>query len=332
MAVAEEPVSDEPRHPIQVVVLRTGIGPDLLRAWERRYGAVAPGRTPGSHRLYSDADIHRLNMLREALEGGRRIGQVATLSDDELAALVDADRRLAFAAPRPPLPRPAAGSGLPADLRGERVAACLDAIRALDAPRLESSLDEARLALSVPHLLEGVIGPLLEQVGEAWRRGELRPYHEHMASAVLHSFLAGMRGSLGAPESAPLLLVALPAGQRHELSALMAALAAAAEGWRVTYLGPDLPADDVAAAARQAGARALALAIVFPPDDPELPAELARLRRGVGESLPLLAFGASVPAYASTLVALGAEEVQGVSPLRNALARLRRSPVQTSSY
>ncbi|MCU0222539.1 MAG: cobalamin B12-binding domain-containing protein [Acidobacteria bacterium] len=322
--MSDEPLSDEPRHPIQVVVRRTGVSQDLLRAWEKRYAAVVPGRTPGSHRLYSDADIHRLGLIREALDGGRRIGQVAGLANDELAALVDDDRREAFATARPPLPRAAAAASPPEDLRVRHVAACLAAIRELDAPRLEAALDEARLALSLPHLLEGVIGPLLEEIGEAWRRGELRPYHEHMASAALRSFLGGMRGTFLAASNAPLLLVALPAGQHHELSALMAALAGAAEGWRVTYLGPDLPADDIAAAVRQAGARALALGIVFPPDDPELPAQLERLRRGVGPELPLLVFGGSAPAYVAAVDAVGAETVTGVGPLRNALGRLRR--------
>ena len=321
--MSDESLSDEPRHPIQVVVRRTGVSQDLLRAWERRYAAVAPGRTPGSHRLYSDADIHRLGLIREALDGGRRIGQVAPLPTDELAALVESDRREAFAAVRPPLPRPASGA-IPEDLRTRRVDDCLDAIRNLDAARLEGALDEARLALSLPHLLEGVIGPLLEGIGEAWRRGELRPYHEHMASAVLRSFLTAVRGTYLAAPSAPLLLVALPAGQHHELSALMAALAGAAEGWRVTYLGPDLPADDIAAAARQSGARAVALGIVFPADDPDLPAQLDRLRRGAGPELPILVFGGAAAAYGAAVEAIGAERVAGIGPLRVALERLRR--------
>ena len=328
--MSDDALSDEPRHPIQVVVRRTGVSQDLLRAWEKRYAAVAPGRTPGSHRLYSDADIHRLGLIREALDGGRRIGQVAPLPTDEIAALVESDRREAFAVVRPPLPRPSAAAAIPEDLRARHVAACFDAIRDLDAARLEGALDEARLALSLPHLLEGVVGPLLEEVGGAWHRGELRPYHEHMASAVLRTFLTAVRGTFHAAPNAPLLLVALPAGQHHELSALMAALAGAAEGWRVTYLGPDLPADDIAAAARQAAARALALGIVFPPDDPDLPAQLERLRRGAGPEFPILVFGAAVPAYGAVVEAIGAEPVPGVGALRVALGRLRR-PVATSS-
>jgi thiamine monophosphate synthase len=92
----------------------------------------------------------------------------------------------------------------------------------------------------------------------------------------------------------------------------------------VTHLGPDLPADDIAAAARQAGARAIALGLVFPADDPELPGQLERLRRAIGPELPVLVFGGAVSAYARAIDTIGAERVAGVAALRVALGRLRR--------
>src|SRR5918993_3366876 len=76
------------RHPIGVVARRTGLKPDLIRAWERRYGAVAPGRTDTRRRFYSDADISRLLLLKRVVDTGRSIGQVANLSNEELESLV----------------------------------------------------------------------------------------------------------------------------------------------------------------------------------------------------------------------------------------------------
>src|SRR5687768_1892912 len=78
----------QPRHPIGVVARRTGLKPDLIRAWERRYGAVEPGRTDTRRRFYSDADIHRLLLLRQVVKTGRGIGQVAQLSNEDLEALI----------------------------------------------------------------------------------------------------------------------------------------------------------------------------------------------------------------------------------------------------
>src|SRR5215218_3968718 len=80
-----------PRHPISVVVDRTGLSQHLLRVWERRYGAVEPTRGEGGHRLYSDADIERVRLLHAATRGGRTIGQVARLSADALARMVAED-------------------------------------------------------------------------------------------------------------------------------------------------------------------------------------------------------------------------------------------------
>jgi DNA-binding transcriptional MerR regulator len=81
------------RHPIQVVVRRTGLTADVLRAWEKRYGVIEPGRSEGGRRLYSDRDIERLRLLRRATGAGRRISQIAGLATEELAALVKEDER-----------------------------------------------------------------------------------------------------------------------------------------------------------------------------------------------------------------------------------------------
>ena len=83
--------STEPRHPIKVVARRTGLTPDVLRVWEKRYSAVTPTRVSTGRRLYSDQDVERLLLLRRATLVGRRIGQVAALPTDELETLVDED-------------------------------------------------------------------------------------------------------------------------------------------------------------------------------------------------------------------------------------------------
>src|SRR6188472_3975547 len=85
--------ADGPLHPMRLVAVRTGLTPDLLRAWEKRYGAVAPVRSSGGQRLYSDADVERLSLLARAVEGGRAIGQIANLPLDELQGIVERDAR-----------------------------------------------------------------------------------------------------------------------------------------------------------------------------------------------------------------------------------------------
>jgi methylmalonyl-CoA mutase cobalamin-binding subunit len=109
----------------------------------------------------------------------------------------------------------------------------------------------------------------------------------------------------------------------HEIGALMAAITAASEGWRVAYLGPNLPAVDIAAAAQHHQARAVVLSIVYPPDDPYLGAELVSLRRLLPEGLAILVGGRAAHGYAEGLETIGAVRLHTLSSLRSTLQSLR---------
>jgi methanogenic corrinoid protein MtbC1 len=120
------------------------------------------------------------------------------------------------------------------------------------------------------------------------------------------------------------LVAATPAGQVHELGALLAALEAEVAGFQVAYLGPDLPVEEIAAAAAALGARAVALSIVHPADDPRLGASLGRLRRLMGPEPALLVGGGAAASYADALAAAGAEVLPSLAALRPLLHALRR--------
>ncbi|MFH1567783.1 MAG: cobalamin-dependent protein, partial [Gemmatimonadota bacterium] len=117
------------------------------------------------------------------------------------------------------------------------------------------------------------------------------------------------------------------ARQVHEIGALLVAGTATTGGWRVAYLGPDLPADEIAGAARRHGATAVALSIVYPADDPLMGQEIQRLRRGLGDEVALLAGGRSAEAYRRDLVGAGAVMVGDLADLRDKLAALRAAGV-----
>ena len=282
-------------HPIRVAAQRTGLSPHLIRIWERRYGAVSPQRTKTNRRLFSDAEIRRLQLLRQASKAGESIGQIASLSDTELTSLVDSLRYL--------------GETIPVsdrDARAERMVervlrASHDAIDRIDPERLTATLLEASVELSQPLLLEKVLDRLMQEVGEKWRRGELRVVQEHLTSAVVRSLLGNQVGAAPASAAAPKIVVTTPAGQQHEFGALIATITATSHGWRSLYLGPTLPAEDIAAAVTRSGAAAVALSLVYPGDDPTLAPELQRLRKLVGPDLPLLVGGRVARQYRVTL-------------------------------
>jgi methylmalonyl-CoA mutase cobalamin-binding subunit/DNA-binding transcriptional MerR regulator len=285
--------------------------------WEKRYGAVAPARTETRRRLYTDAEIARLVLLRQATLLGHSISRIATLSTGQLRALINEE-----AATAPPVPPrlPAPPDTVPAQSSLE---ACMDAVKRLDAVALETTLMRARVMLSHTAFLEALIVPLMQAIGDLWHQGALRIMHEHLTSAVVRTLLGNLYLAPDLADTAPHLIVTTPAGQLHEIGALCVASIASMDGWRVTYLGPNLPAEDIAAAVQQDHARAIGLSIIYPPDDPHLPQELARLRRYLASDVTIFVGGLSSASYQEILDGLGVVRPRDLQELRRDLEALR---------
>jgi MerR family transcriptional regulator, light-induced transcriptional regulator len=301
-----------PRHPVRLVANRTGLSPHVLRAWERRYGVVAPHRSQGGQRLYSDQDVERLRRLRQLTTKGHSISRIATLSLPELERLE---------AEAPAAPSMAPGEAVESSAAAELVAEALRAVRELDADELQGVLQRAAVTLGGPLFLDEVIGPAVEAVGDGWAGGSLSVAQEHMSSAVFRRVLEWLAGVYRVEGEQPRLVVATPPAQMHEIGALMVAACAAAEGWGITYLGPDLPVADLLAAARDTDARAVALSIVYSSNDETLLAAVRAARRGLPEGTPLLVGGAAASHLREPLEDLGAIVLHSLPELR---ARLRK--------
>jgi len=338
----------KPRHAIGIVSRRTGLRSDLIRAWERRYGVVEPARSETRRRLYSDAQVERLRLLRRAVEYGRSIGDVAGLGDRELEELIAEDAAAVAAAATdapddPPAADGFAASAASAEARiGGVLAACEETIRRLDQDGLVLELERASVTLSRSHLLERLIGPLLVRIGRAWQEGRLRPVQEHMASAVIRSFVGGLiasssprvprrggsrggsrSGSQGGALVVPRVVVATPAGQSHEIGALLVAASAAVEGWQAVYLGSDVAAAEIVAAARATEARVVALSIIYPPDDATLGTELAEIGRRLPAGVDLLVGGRKAWSYRQAVESAGGELVESLGAFRRHLVSVR---------
>jgi DNA-binding transcriptional MerR regulator/methylmalonyl-CoA mutase cobalamin-binding subunit len=303
------PTPGEPRHPIGVVSSRSGIAQDVLRAWERRYGAVVPHRSATRRRLYSDDDIRRFRLLKQLVDCGRRISDVATLPADALEHLVAEDREAAVAVS----PRAPAGAR-------DFVQAGLEAGDSLDAGGLRRILADASVAMSPASLRDDLICTLLRETGRRWRKGELRIAQEHLVTAVVRSFVGAWRGDSVASAGSPCILIATPSGQRHEMGALLAAVAAEEVGWRAIYLGPDLLAEEIAAAAQAAEASAVGLSLVGLPGDSTIHEELRRVRSLLGDEIPIFTGGDAAGTYGATLRKIGATRPEGLGDFQEVLA------------
>jgi DNA-binding transcriptional MerR regulator/methylmalonyl-CoA mutase cobalamin-binding subunit len=249
-------------YPIRAVAKLTGISVDTLRAWERRYGVVEPERDERG-RVYSEADVERLSLLRRAVERGHAIGRVAPLTVDELRALVG---RLPPAQPAQPLTTPVAIEELFAS------------VQRFDLDTLRRELSRLAVVLTPRQLALDVALPLMRQVGEGWHDGRVSIGQEHLVTAEIRSLVGALARLREPAPGAPRVLIATPEGDTHELGALVAALLATGAGAAPFYFGAGLPPRELVAAAKRLHPRAVVLSMAG-----------AEPREGVAESVAELA-------------------------------------------
>jgi MerR family transcriptional regulator, light-induced transcriptional regulator len=307
------------RYPVRLVALRTGLSAHVLRAWERRYGVVTPSRSEGGQRLYSDLDIERLAHLRRLVEGGHAISRIASLPLDALARLEEETGSAAA--------HDVGGMGRLEDhARAKSIQAfnegAMRAIRALDASGLEEMLERAAMTLGVQDFLETVAVTTLEDIGHGWSERSVSVAQEHMATAAFRRVLGWLLGVYQTTGAAHRLVVATPPGERHELGALMAAISAAAEGWNVTYLGPDMPVEELLGAIGQTRAEAVALSIVQPGDERGVLSVLREIRAGLPPRVALFLGGAGAHRIHAGIETAGVQLIDSLADLRPALQRL----------
>jgi DNA-binding transcriptional MerR regulator/methylmalonyl-CoA mutase cobalamin-binding subunit len=306
-----------PRYPVRLVALRTGLSPHVLRAWERRYGVVSPTRSGGGQRLYSDLDIERLLRLRRLTERGHAIGRIATLPLAELARMED---------------QSAGGTDETDSWKGDAaraaVEAALGATRRLDPLEMQAVLERAAVTLGVSVFVDRVVGPLLNRIGHGWSERSVSVAQEHMASAVVRRVLGWLLRVYEVKTDAPRVVVATPPHHAHEIGALMAAATAAAEGWSVTYLGPDLPIADLVSATVQSGARAVALSAVHQPATGDLLGAIRDTRAGLPGGVALLVGGAAALSVRADAKAAGAHVIESLAEFRALLPHLAEGPTE----
>jgi MerR family transcriptional regulator, light-induced transcriptional regulator len=216
---------------------RSGVSPELLRAWERRYGLLQPSRSAGGLRLYSPDDLARVEAMQRHLGDGLAAAEAAELA----ARTAQRDE-----------PAPAAGK--------DELAA---ALQSFDEGAAHSLFDSLLARVSIDTVLRDVVVPYLHELGERWERGEVSIAQEHFASTLLRGRLLGLaRGwSQGI---GPTAVLACAPGEQHDLGLLAFGIALRARGWRIVYLGTDTPIASVTDAVRTCKADLAVVSAVNP--------------------------------------------------------------------
>lgn len=214
---------------IGAICSETGLSPDVVRVWERRYGFPMPVRLPSGHRRYRSSDLNRLRLIAEAVAEGHRPALAVKADEASLRKLLVRGQSSTWAPILDPL---------------------IQAVMEMDSSKIRALLQQSFAQYPLKDFLGHVVDPLLEWIGFAWAEGSLGIHQEHLVTEILEDFLRQMRLVLPAqPCRGAVLLTTLP-GERHRLGLLMAALLYAAKGVRVELLGVDLPVASIANAAR----------------------------------------------------------------------------------
>jgi len=293
------------KYPIRVVARLTGIPIDTLRAWERRYGAVEPGRDDRG-RLYAEPDVQKLKLLRRLVERGHAIGRIAKMGEAELSQLLEVALE----------PHDRDGKSDTIDLR-----ALLEAIDRYDMASADRQLGKLAAVLSARELVHQVVLPLMREVGTGWERGMFTVAQEHLASGAMRNLLGSLVRVQAPRDGRAGVVFATPPGERHEIGILAAAMLCAAAGLGVIYLGADLPPDDVVEAARRTGARAVVLGMTIEgaPAPGLVPEEIARaIALAVPRGVEVFVGGAATNERGSALRDAGVFVLHDFDALENA--------------
>jgi MerR family transcriptional regulator, light-induced transcriptional regulator len=263
---------------------RSGVSPELLRAWERRYSLLEPTRSAGGLRLYSAADLDRVRVMRQHLAEGLAAAEAAALAAE---AEPRADQEAVAFSPA------AARRDLDASLSG------------FDEARAHAVLDELLSTATLDSILSDVLIPFLRELGRRWERGEITVAQEHFASSVLRGRLLGLaRGwdrGIG-----PRVLLSCAPGERHDLGLIAFGLALRARGFRILYLGADTPIESVAQTARAARPHVVVVSAV----SAELFKEIAGALRELAAEYPLYLGGAGATAVGGEFPTLTGDPVE----------------------
>ena len=247
---AEPAGPDEARYSIRVTSRLTSIELDTLRMWERRYGFPRPERTSGGSRVYSEADVEALKLIKRALDQGYRPGEVVGKPREELTELVlvasQAPSRTATATPT--------------------MATLLAALGRDEVALLRAELRQAAVMLGPKRFVVEVAHPICVRVGELWADGKLEVRHEHMLSECLSAQLRVLMSAYEDRRGAPrVLLTSLP-NERHGLGLAMVEVYLAASQVTPVLLGVDTPAEQIVKAARSHAVDAVGLLVTLASD------------------------------------------------------------------
>lgn len=318
---------DDPKYTIKTVSSRTGILPVTLRAWERRYNLLNPHRLDNHYRLYSERDIAILRWIKNRVDQEVSISQ-AVLELRQQSEQGDWPEMM----PAAPVQVARSVEVIPTEQMVRQLYQALVRHQEDEAAKL---FQDARQMYDLTTLLFKVVVPVLVNIGDAWYRGEIRIATEHSASAFVRGKLMSILEQYPPRRNAAFILVGCAPTEQHEISSLMLAVVLRSKGYRVEYLGPDLPLDDLVDYARYSRPDMIILSAMMEPSALELIRFEEKLKRI--SHPPLFGFGGQAFVQKPVLVSrvagiyLGRTLAEGVEKVDALVGNLIRT-IKTENF
>lgn len=213
---------------ISAVERETGLSKDVLRMWERRYGFPTPARDDNGEREYSPAEIAKLRAIKRLMDVGVRPGKLMRQSLEELNAL--GERR---AAPR--------GDALAPALERDLIAL----LQSHDTAGLQHGIANLLMKQGLQRFVLETLAPLNRAVGDAWMRGELQVFEEHLYTEQVQAALRTSINSIPRQVGTPRVLLTTFPGEQHGLGLLMVEAMLVPEGVQCISLGTQTPLEEI---------------------------------------------------------------------------------------
>lgn len=229
-------LSDIPQYTIKTVAIQTGIRPVTLRAWERRHEVLTPQRADNHYRLYSERDVAILRWLKSRVDAGISISNAVA----ELRSMIAQDQ-LPIVTP----PTPQRVKQQPTYSKEEYARYLYQSFIAHDEIRSQDLFKQAAEEYELISFFMDILIPVLTKIGEDWYLGRISIATEHFASNLLRGRLLGLFQTYPIRKNSAYILVGCAPFEQHELGSLMLSTLLRAHGYRVEYLGPDVPIDDL---------------------------------------------------------------------------------------
>lgn len=264
-----------PLLPISAVERETGISKEVLRKWESRYGFPSPERDPQGERIYTSAQVARLRLIKRLMDAGVRPSKVVPESAGDLTELAE-ESHVRMTGPG----------------AGHVESALLAHLRNHDLVGLRQRLQRLLLEQGLRQFVLDTVAPFTYAVGEAWARGDLEVYEEHLYTEVIQGMLRSAVETLTQTDGQPRILLTTPPDEPHTLGMLMVSALFALEGAYCVSLGPQTPLEDVASAvvAHRVDVVVLSFSIAYP--QRRIVPVLAELRTRIAARVAIWAGGA----------------------------------------